>query len=248
MTNSYTRHQFDLGGRRGNQGNNINAVFDYWRISDKVLEPSEFLCAGDSSGTSAPAASTGGIDCRDAVGNSPLSGDFSTAFKANRMTPVEDCAFTGNPPNPTAVLPNGNAGSFLGSATAACLQNAAVGAVLNVTSNFTVEGWFCPRICARAAKSPNGEACCYLFGTRPDYNKGWALQYRAKGIDKVQFDIYCSDGTTLLNNVVVSGEYDMNSWYDTWRHVALTYDAAGACGHCRFTPVYHGGASRRSEL
>ena len=73
VTNSYVSHRFDLGARSGNQGNQIDAVFDYWRISDKVLEPSEFLCAGDG-GTSAPAASptvaywplgvteTGGID------------------------------------------------------------------------------------------------------------------------------------------------------------------------------------------
>ena len=45
VTNSYVSHRFDLVARRGNQGNQINAVFDYWRISDKVLEPSEFLCA-----------------------------------------------------------------------------------------------------------------------------------------------------------------------------------------------------------
>ena len=251
VTNSYTRHQFDLGGRRGNQGNNINAVFDYWRISDKVLEPSKFLCAGDSSGTSAPAASstvsywplgvtaTGGIDCRDAVGNSPLSGDFSSAFVPNRMTPVEDCAFTGNPPNPTVTLPNGNAGSFQGCATAACLKNSDVGTVLNVTSNFTVEGWFCPRICERAEKNPSQETCCYLFGTRPDYGAGWALQYRAKGIDKFLFDLYCTDGTgNLRNNVVLSGEYDMNSWYGVWRHVALTYNATGGDNGFGFWTLY----------
>ena len=239
VTNSYVSHRFDLGARSGNSGNQIDAVFDYWRISDKVLEPSEFLCAGDSSGTSAPAASstvsywplgvttTGGIDCRDAVGNSPLSGDFSSAFVPNRMTPVEDCAFTGNPPNSTVALTDGNDGSFLGCASSSCLRQDNVGAFLNVTSNFTVEGWFCPRVCERADKGDWKETCCYLFNTRPDYNKGWALQYRAKGIDKFQFDIFCSDGTTLINNVVVSGEYDMNSWYDTWRHVALTYNASG---------------------
>ena len=241
VTNSYVSHRFDLGARSGNQGNQIDAVFDYWRISDKVLEPSEFLCAGDGSGTSAPAASstvsywplgvtpTGGIDCRDAVGNSPLStGFYSTKFPENRMTPVEDSAFTGNPPNSTVTLPDGNVGSFLGCATAASLQQNDVGAFLNVTSNFTVEGWICPRVCERADKGDWKETCCYLFNTRPDYNKGWAFQYRAKGIDKFQFDIFCNDGTgNLLNNVVISGTYDMNSWYDQWRHVALTYNPTG---------------------
>ncbi len=238
VTDAYTKHRFDLGAR--SSGNHIDAVFDYWRISDKVLAPSEFLCAGDSSGTPAPTSHTvaywplgvtpnGGIDCRDAVGNSPLTGGFTTGFVPNCMTPVEDCAFTGNPPNPTVTLPNGNAGSVLGCATAACLQNDALGAVLNVTSNFTVEGWFCPRVCERTIKEPSQEVCCYLLGTRPDGGKGWALQYRGKGINQIQFDLYGVDGTnaTFCNNRVFSGSFNMNTWYDRWRHLALTYDAEG---------------------
>ena len=233
--------RFELGARLSQSDNHIAAAFDYWRISDKVLEPSEFLCAGDSSGTSAPAASstvsywplgvteTGGIDCRDAVGNSPLSGGFyGTVYTETRMMPSEDCAFTGNPPNPTVMFSGGNAGCLQGSDSYACLEQNAVGAVLNVTSNFTVEGWFCPRICERASKNPSQEACCYLLGTRPDASKGWVLQYRATGIDKFQFDLYCVDGSGVLrNNVVFAGDFDMNSWYDKWRHVALTYNATG---------------------
>ena len=240
VTDAYTTHRFDLGARGGTSGNPINAVFDYWRISDKVLTTNEFLCAG-TGGTAAPTNSTvaywplgvtetGGIDCRDAVGDSPLTGGFYGAvFDENCMTPIEDCAFTGNPPNTTVTLSDGNVGSFQGCATSACLRQETVGACLNVTSNFTVEGWFCPRICERATKTLDGEACCYLFGTRLDYGRGWAFQYRAKGIDKFQFDLYCVDGATntLINNVKLSGSFDMNSWYDTWRHVALSYNAAG---------------------
>ena len=238
VSDSYEHDDFDLGARR-HLGNQIDAVFDYWRISDKVLTPSEFLCAGDSSGTHAPEAShtvaywplgvteAGGIDCRDAVGTSPLTGGFSDKFRQICMTPIEDCAFQGNPPNPTVTLPSGNAGSVLGCATAGCLS-VNIGAFLNVTSNFTVEGWFCPRICERSVKSASQETVAYLFGTRPDYNKGWALQYRANGIDQFQFDLYCTDGSSLLcNNVVLSGTYDMASWYDKWRHIALVYDADG---------------------
>ena len=232
--------RFEIGARLLSGGNQIEAAFDYWRISDKMLEPSEFLCAGEG-GTSAPAASptvaywplgvteTGGIDCRDAVGRSPLTGGFYGAvYTATRMMPNEDCAFTGNPPNPTVTLSGGNAGCIQGSDSYACLEQNAVGAVLNVTSNFTVEGWFCPRICERSPKMPNGEACCYLLGTRPDANKGWVLQYRATGIDRFQFDLYCVDGSGVLrNNVVFAGDFDMNTWYDKWRHVALTYNATG---------------------
>ena len=199
VTDAYTKHRFDLGAR--SSGNFIDAVFDYWRISDKVLAPSEFLCAGDSAGTPAPPPShtvaywplgvtpNGGIDCRDAVGNSPLTGGFGNVYRPNCMTPVEDCAFTDNPPNPTVTLPTGNAGSVLGCATAACLQQNRVGTYLNVSSNFTVEGWFCPQICERAPKNPSQETCCYLLGTR-DNNKGWALQYRGTGIDGIQFDLF----------------------------------------------------------
>ena len=238
VVNSYTNHRFDLGAR--SDGNQINAVFDYWRISDKVLEPSEFLCAGGG-GTAAPTNSTvaywplgvtetGGIDCRDAVGNAPLTGGFYGAvFHENCMTPIEDCAFTGDPPNPTVTLSGGNVGSFQGCATSACLKQDAVGTYLNVTSNFTVEGWFCPRICERTTKTLDGEAVCLLFGTQPDYDKGWKFQYRAKGIGDAQLDIYCLDGANnvVINNVKLSGSFDMSSWYDEWRHVALTYNATG---------------------
>ena len=240
VSDAYTGHRFDLGAR--NSGNQINAVFDYWRISDKVLEPSEFLCAGGS-GTVAPTTSTvaywplgvtetGGIDCRDAVGNAPLTGGFyGTKFPENCMTPVEDCAFANNPPNTTVTLSGGNVGSFQGCATAACLRQDAVGTCLNVTSNFTVEGWFCPRICEFPTKTLNGETCCYLFCTRPDYNKGWTLQYRAHGIDSFQFDIYCQDDLgyddVLVNNAVISGTFDLKSWYGIWRHLALSYNATG---------------------
>ena len=34
-----------FGGRPESTANRINASFDYWRVSDKALEPSEFLCA-----------------------------------------------------------------------------------------------------------------------------------------------------------------------------------------------------------
>ena len=34
-----------FGGRPESTANRINASFDYWRVSDKALDPSEFLCA-----------------------------------------------------------------------------------------------------------------------------------------------------------------------------------------------------------
>ncbi|MGN0847127.1 MAG: LamG-like jellyroll fold domain-containing protein [Kiritimatiellia bacterium] len=234
-------HRFSLGAREGNQPNPLPAVLDYWRISDEVLEPEGFLNAGGA-GTQIARSSTvsywpldltpnGGVDGRDAVGDSPLIGGngFNNmgAFRESRLGASEDCAFTGNPPNPTVTLPGGNAGSLQGCATSASLQTD--GAMLNLAQDFTVEGWFAPRICERAVKGTNAQAVCYLFGTRPDYGRGWNLEYRASGEKDVSFVIYARDqkNNVLVDNACVSGDYDMANWYETWHHVALTYDADG---------------------
>ena len=39
------RNALFFGGRPDSNANRLNAAFDYWRVSDKALEPSEFLCA-----------------------------------------------------------------------------------------------------------------------------------------------------------------------------------------------------------
>ena len=234
---SYETPRFDLGARR-TASNPISAIFDYWRLSDKILAPSEFLCAGGTGTTIAPsrtvaywpleATADGGVDGRDAVGDAPLTSGFQdTTARYNRMSPSDACAFTGNPPNATVTLPNGNAGSLQGTRTSGCLRQDALGALLNMSADFTVEGWFAPRLCERTNKSANDYAA-YLFGTRPDRNQGWVLAYRPKSATDILFDLYCIDSSGVFrNNVKLSGSYPVAQWYETWHHLALVYDADG---------------------
>ncbi|MGN0852275.1 MAG: LamG-like jellyroll fold domain-containing protein [Kiritimatiellia bacterium] len=230
--------RFDLGARIG-ASNPTYATFDYWRLSDRILAPSEFLCAGES-GTQIPVSHTvaywpleatadGGVDGRDAVGDSPLTSGFQgTTARYNRMSPAADCAFQGNPPNPTVSLPDGNAGCLQGTQSSGCLVRDDLGASLNLSTNFTVEGWFAPRLCERADKTASNYPA-YLFGTRPDMNKGWVLAYRPKSATDILFDIYCLDGegSNMRNNVKLSGTYPVAQWYETWHHLALVYEADG---------------------
>ena len=158
---SYVNGSIDLFGRRTSADNNLLGSFDYWRISDTCLEPSQFLNAGGGAGTRIgndtvaywplDVTPNGGVDGRDAVGESPLTGGIGflnmSAFRTCRAGASEDCAFMGNPSNPTVTLPNGNAGSLQGAATSANLQ--IDGAMLNLGGDFTVEGWFAPRTCDR---------------------------------------------------------------------------------------------------
>lgn len=236
-----TKSSFDLGGRRTSWDRTLAASFDYWRISDVCLAPEQFLCAGGT-GTRVPSTprtvaywplgvtEAGGVDGRDAVGDSPLTSGFDgmSSFRECRMGASAAAAFTGNPPNATVILPDGNAGSLQGALTGGCLKQDAVGAALDLSSSFTVEGWFAPRICERPDKGDWKEVVCPLFGTRPDYQKGWSFQYRARSVDNVQFDLYCIDQAGVLQaNPKLSGSFDMAAWYETWHHVALVYDVAG---------------------
>lgn len=236
-----TKSSFDLGGRRTTWDRTLAASFDYWRISDVCLAPEQFLCAGGA-GTRVPSTprtvaywplgvtEAGGVDGRDAVGDSPLTSGFDgmSSFRECRMGASAAAAFTGNPPNATVTLPDGNAGSLQGALTGGCLKQDAVGAALDLSSSFTVEGWFAPRICERPDKGDWKEVVCPLFGTRPDYQKGWSFQYRARSVDNVQFDLYCIDPAGVLQaNPKLSGSFDMAAWYETWHHVALVYDVAG---------------------
>lgn len=237
---NYTTGTFDLGARR-TSANNLLATFDYWRISDEALSPDQFLNAGGGTGIKMgndtvaywplEVTRNGGVDGRDAVGESPLTSGCGfhkmSSFKQCRSRALEDCAFPDNPPNPTVDLIVGNAGSLEGAASCANLQ--IDGAMLNLSQDFTVEGWFAPRTSGRETKGVAEQSVCYLFGTRPDTAKGWNLEYRAYGDSDVSFVIYCIDqsGRALVNNAKVSGSFDMANWYDAWRHVALTYDADG---------------------
>lgn len=63
-----------FGGRPDSSSNRLNASFDYWRVSDKALEPSEFLCAEAAT---------------------PASGESRVAYLAPDGTTYSQCISTG---------------------------------------------------------------------------------------------------------------------------------------------------------
>lgn len=254
---------FDLGARR-TADNPLSAEFNHWRLSDRILAPSEFLCAGGTGTTVADPEPTstvaywplgvtpaGGIDGRDAVGEAPLSGGFlANAFYQSRLAPCEDCAFAGNPPNTTVTLSGGNAGCLEGSDTAGTMYQYAIGTNLNLSSSFTVECWYAPRLRDRTTKGDSVAFDAYLFGTRPDGNKGWSFQYQVgKGGKGIRFDLYCVDQSgNLQSNPNLTATYDMMKWYETWHHVALVYDkTGGANAHGRWTLFIDGAEQGHSD-
>lgn len=246
--------RFDLGARGSRP---TYGAFDYWRLSDVALPPSEFLCAGEA-GTPAPAfetvsywpldvAADGGVDGRDAVGDSALSGGFWSAnanLVVNEAAPCTDSAFA-NPPNATVALPNGNAGCVAGTAVHGFLVNDAVGTHLSMTNDFTAEAWIAPRVVGRDPRDAEGNFAMWIFGTRRTYENGWALQLRRFPDGTARFEVYAKDDSgEVQGNCAISG--DMGDWYETWRHVALVYDHGGGAGGFGRWELFLDGASAGS--
>ena len=232
---------FDIGAR-GSNANGMLATFDYWRISDEELTADKLLCAGGAGEVRPPSHTVaywpldvnaeGVVDGRDAVGDSPLTSGFhDTTYSGNTMAASTDSAFAGNPPNATVTLSGGNAGSLQGCRSWGVLQQATVGSKLNYGESFTVEGWIKPRVVDRETKGSTQEVVSYLFGTRPDVNRGWSFVYRATGVGSAKLELYAADqkssGNVFINNAKLSGDVDVASWAETWHHVALVYDKTG---------------------
>ena len=238
-----------FGGRPNNNttANRLNASFDYWRVSDKALDPSEFLCAGGV-GTLVPEpvdATTdttvaywkldrkadGSLDTWDYVGTANLHGGFmptqvggQIATNANSvLAPDAECAFVGNPPNPTASLGGaGNAGSLLArhhDSEYAVMNVPGLGAELEpATGSFTIEAYLKPR---RRESPPGGQ---FIFTTcgSDNNNYGWCLQLVNLGTDwRLVVMAHDDDGYTPYN-AQVSGT--LTDW-DEWKRVALVYES-----------------------
>lgn len=131
--------------------------------------------------------------------------------------------FTGTP----ATLPDGL--GFLESTdnisalkvTDGALKNAAIIPYLELTNSWTVEGWYAWR------DNPGNAGWKYVFGTR-NSGDGWFVTRRNhSGV--FQFELYAkgssgdaiADGTVLWPNVP-------EEMTNTWKHIALTYDADGS--------------------
>jgi hypothetical protein len=147
---------FSLGGRN-QTGNVIKGSLAYCRVSDKALGPEEFLNAsGNSHETVAlwklDRDMYGGISGAPSVGDAHMTGGFVSfhpwnttgiLYSGSLIYPDSDCAFAGNPPNPTVVLPNGNVGSLCARRYAKISRQVIheIGSELSLTNDFTVEGW-----------------------------------------------------------------------------------------------------------
>ena len=70
-----------FGGRPESNANRLNGSFDYWRVSDMALAPSEFLCAE---------AATPGSGASDAP---PTRRDFAPASSSSRPAGVSGDGF-----------------------------------------------------------------------------------------------------------------------------------------------------------
>ena len=229
-------------GCRDNTGDAFTGFLDYCRLSDCALDPSQFLYVGKAE-TSTVAlwkldrTADGGVSGAPSVGSARLYGGYFTypaawnsdgkaAYNYSAMRPDVDCAFAGNPPNPTVVLPDGNFGSMF-----ACEEDVrtemriqGIGGVLSFSNDFTVEGWL--KICRQTDSSLNSYFH-HICGTRLRQDGGgWCFQYHGvRG--QAQLELYANDGSTAIANATVGSLADCE---DRWIHLALAYDHADGNG------------------
>lgn len=200
----------------------LKATLDWIRISDKTLEPSEFLNAGGS-GIAAPYTGStvaywplerradGTLDGSPAVGKTALSSglydclDMAAGDPKPALSPYFEDA------------KGGDSGSWLAESDGGWWRIADLGQVLELTSDFSVTGYLKPL--RRHASPPEDE---YVFGTF-DGSKGWALRFVKNG-DAWRFVLNAADsGGTVVDDAVLGG--DLSDWCD-WKKVALSYVVA----------------------
>lgn len=232
-------NRLELGGRSSSTAQTIDGSIDYVRISDQVLASSEFLNAGGV-GTCVPASlkeriklywrlgrsASGALDGTPIIGAGHLTGSLlgSTENYNTTLFAEEDCAFTGNPPNPTVSLPYGNAGSFAARLNDVCsygyVKN--LGKLLTLTNDFTVEGWIKPQ--RRRSTCP--QAIQHICGTRFDIsgNVGWIFQMAARPTS-TSLSLHVQDKNGNLFSSVDFG--NLTGREHEWHHLALSYDADG---------------------
>jgi hypothetical protein len=221
---------FFLGGRVGS--NTGLEKLDYWRVSDAALTSNAFLNAGVA--TPEPetlprtsfywrldGAADGVMDTRDFVGGARLSGSLDITNHTTAIQAAAGQAFDGQPPNSADALPSGNAGSAYAQASGACMRVPDLGAQLEITNSFTVEGWLCPH------RQDYDADVQYIANTRIT-TKGWAFGLKKQSDSTRKLVIFAEDDAGVLaGDAPLSA--DLSTWADTWKHVALVYDAtAGA--------------------
>lgn len=235
---------FTLNGRPA--GSSLPGYIDYCRVSDAVLEPEDFLCAGGQ-GTvipvpADPEANTlvywplgktpnGGIDGTPAVGTAVIGGgniDAATQNTTRMVNPLaasDDRAFTGTVPNTaTSLKPASDNGGSLHipwRRTNSLVEIQNLGKQTSLTNDFTVEGWY--KYERRDSEKLN--TWHYLCGAIA--TPGWKLQMHidengASGYYSMHVQL--SDADRIHS---VAGPNFGSVDEGVWTHLALVYDADG---------------------
>lgn len=235
MTKSINTTAFQIMGR--NEHTN-DYLMDYVRVCDEALTPDRFLCAAPVE-PAAPVASDGTIgfwrlDQDGSVEN--LVGDPGTyplsagGPHANMSTfrAFETC------PNASAGVPANTGGAFLFKLNES-LSVANAGTFVDFDKAFTLEGWF---FMQEWTTTYSGNPARLLFSTRSSGGYGFHLWYNMG--NSSQFTLYAraqdriveegGESTTLVRTQVADRRFPGDPWklWNTWHHVALTYDPAGA--------------------
>ena len=258
VTGTYSTGGTFMLGTRGQYGNTVRGGMEYVRISDEVLAPSDFLCAGGGTGTAFGSEQTrtagywrlgrdadGGVDGTSALGGGPFTMSYrKTDVSMVSFTAHSDQAFDGQPPNTTATLAGGNAGSVSsGIGQGACLICPGLGASLVSSRDFTVETYFRPD-----SRDVTGTGSRALFGTMNNYanDHGWSLQFvsnaRFSGTGSGRrFRLQAMDATSSLYSWEFIGPA-VDGWFGEWKHIALVHHAAGGDHGFGYWEVYVDGS------
>lgn len=220
--------RFTLAGRP-NASNTPDGSVDFVRLTREVLDISEFMTKGavaPDEGVIAhwplTGAASGKVNVESKVGDKALSGAIPSSACAVR--PSSDQAFSGNL---QGALSANNCGSWRMTAPNAQMKVGNLGKDMELTKPFTVEGW----INMKFAGAPLEQ---YVFYTR-DNGAQWNFQLAQRmvgGVARWQFEVFAQ--TTGGSPLQPGGSYaaypisgDVSSWKG-WKHIALTYDPAGA--------------------
>ena len=250
-------------GTRGNYGNTIKGGMEYVRISDEVLEPSEFLCAGGGAGTTLAAIvprtagywrlgrdAKGGVDATSAVGGEPFLANPGIVPVTSwvSLSASLDQAFDGQPLNQTVTLAGGNAGSIAFDQDASSKLSIPGLSEHLVASNrdFTVETYFRPDY--RHTDMTGSRA---LFGTmNGNADHAWSLLLcsnpRTAGTSSGRFFRMLSTDPAgnLYWHENVGGE--VAGWDGGWKHLALVHHATGGNKGFGYWQIYVDGTLHAS--
>ena len=208
-----------FGGRNADQ-NTWNGAMSELRISKGALSPDDFLCATAQTWNLAPS------DADGTLAFWYLDNEEGAASLANATIAGGGFSFSGSASGSASGVSRGsrhaddsglfddsarlNAGSVL---VAAPLTAESLGAYLDVTSSFTVEGW----VKRTSAEGISGEEV--LFGTW-DGMKGWYLALVPGEGGKLAFKIKAKSIFNSYVSEVFGGVVDSLA---DWTHIALVY-------------------------